>query len=191
MPVGRKRSEAARTAILEATLELLRERGYGRVTVDAIAAKAGVGKQTIYRWWRTKPDVVLEALDEYATRAIALPDTGDLQGDLDAFLRATFRTLSGPRSLAAILRGLMAHAQLDSDFLPRFRSYIESRRAVLRRLLERAQARGELEAAEVDVLVDMLFGAMWYRLLLEHAAITPAMATRMAKLVARGRVVRR
>jgi AcrR family transcriptional regulator len=184
--VGRKRSEEARRAILDAAVELLRERGYGSVTVDEIAARAGVGKQTIYRWWKSKPDVVLEALTEHASKTIPVPDTGALEGDLAEFLAATFRALEGTRSLAAVMRGLMAHAQLDEAFAERFRAYIEGRRATLRDLLARGRARGELpDDLDADLVIDMLFGAMWYRLLLGHAPLGRRAATALAAIVGR------
>jgi AcrR family transcriptional regulator len=183
---GRKRSEEARRAILDVAVELLRTRGYGNVTVDDIAAQAGVGKQTIYRWWRSKADVVLEALADHASATIPVPDTGGLEGDLTAFLSSTFRALSGPQSLAAVMRGLMAQAQLDEEFADRFRTYIEGRRGVLRSLLVRAVARGELAPdVEVELLVDMLFGAMWYRLLLGHAPLGRRAAAALAALTCR------
>ena len=114
---------------------------------------------------------------------LTLPDTGDLERDLTVFLRATFRTLSGSESLAPILRGLMAEAQLDPEFLARFRVFIEARRALVRARLQSARELA-LDAASVDVAVDMIFGAMWYRMLLEHAPTDAATARRVAQLVA-------
>jgi AcrR family transcriptional regulator len=87
---GRRRNEAAREAVLDAALRLLTTEGYGALTVAAIAREAGVGKQTIYRWWRGRADIVLEAATELARTLVPEPDTGTLQGDLDAFLSATY-----------------------------------------------------------------------------------------------------
>src|SRR3954447_5915107 len=95
-PVGRKRSEEARVAILDAVLSLLREHAYADVSCETIAAQAGVGKQTIYRWWSNKADMVLDALREHA-RAVTAPETGSLEGDVRAFFEATFRLVRGPR----------------------------------------------------------------------------------------------
>src|SRR3954451_4883221 len=88
---GRPRSETARAAILQAAAAELQERGFAATTVDAIAARAGVGKQTVYRWWPSKPDVVLEAILELAAERVAVPDEGSLHADLLSFLSATFR----------------------------------------------------------------------------------------------------
>jgi len=172
-------------AILEAALELLRERGYGKVTVDAIAERAGVGKQTMYRWWPSKADVVLEALAETARTSILDRDHGDLESDLRAFLTATFRALNGPHTLGPVMRGLMAEAQLDPKFAVRFGEYIAWRRASLSSILQRAMDRGEVpKGASIEAVVDMLYGAMWYRLLLDRV-IGPKFAATLAELATR------
>ncbi|WP_234293539.1 TetR/AcrR family transcriptional regulator, partial [Nocardia jinanensis] len=84
-----RRSHRSRTAILTATTELIGEVPYAKLTVEAIAARAGVGKQTIYRWWPSKGAVVFEAMLESDTgpEGLALPDTGDIATDLRALLR--------------------------------------------------------------------------------------------------------
>jgi AcrR family transcriptional regulator len=179
--VGRKRSQEARRAILEAALELLHEQGYARLTTDAIARAAGVGKQTIYRWWRSKAAVVLEALTELG-RTIAPSPTGSLERDVAAFLEHTFRLLRGPRGTGAVLRGLMAEAQLDPEFAASFAGFIAARRGALRAVLERHTRAGP---DELDAAVDMLFGAMWYRLLVGHAPLDAAFARALARLAAR------
>ena len=176
--VGRKRSEESRRAILEAALGLLRARTYGALTIEAIAAEAGVGKQTIYRWWSTKADVVLEALTDHA-RAISAPETGALEGDVRAFFEATVKLLRGPRGSALVLKGLMAEAQLDADFAPRFAAFIETRRSALRAVLARHTRE------DLDAMVDMAFGALWYRLLVGHAPLDARFADSIARLTAR------
>ncbi|MDN0194593.1 TetR/AcrR family transcriptional regulator [Streptomyces sp. S.PNR 29] len=114
-PDATRRSEKSRRAIYDAALALVAEVGYPKTTIEGIAARAGVGKQTIYRWWPSKADVLMEAfldLGEQAAEAAgeatyALPDTGDLAADLKAALRATVDELKDPtfeapsRALAA------------------------------------------------------------------------------------------
>jgi AcrR family transcriptional regulator len=180
--VGRKRSEEARAAILDAALLLLREHPYADVSCDSIAAQAGVGKQTIYRWWNNKADVVLDALREHA-RAVTAPETGSLEGDVRAFFEATFRLLRGPRGTGPVLKALMAEAQLNALFAPRFAAFIETRRAALHSALARHPVADD---RELPTLVDMLFGAFWYRLLLGHAPLTSTVAANLGKLAARG-----
>ncbi len=179
---GRKRSAESRAAILHAALSLLRVQGYADLSCDRIATHAGVGKQTIYRWWNNKADVVLDALTEHA-RAVTAPRTGSLEGDVRAFFEATFRLVRGPRGTGPVLKGLMAAAQLDAAFAPRFAAFIETRRAALHGVLARHRV---VDDSELSALVDMLFGAFWYRLLLGHAQLSSPFAATLGKLAARG-----
>jgi AcrR family transcriptional regulator len=193
--VGRPRNEAARQKILGAALALVREQGLSALTIEGIAARAGVGKQTIYRWWASRADILLEALREHASAEVPDPQTGSLRGDLDAFLATTFVLARDRRVIGPVLRGLMAEAQSDEGLRARFREhFIEARRAALRRVFERAIASGEARSDfEPDVGVDVVFGAMWYRLLVGHlpldrvfAASLAEAATRAARPPARG-----
>ncbi|MDT3395566.1 TetR-like C-terminal domain-containing protein [Streptomyces sp. B1866] len=154
-----------------------------RPTVPGSAARAGAGKQTIYRWWPSKADVVLDAMLDMATEKVAVPDEGSLDADLSAFLSATFRQ----RGQRPVLVGLMAQAVLDPAFGTAFRDrFLLSRRAALRGILDRAATRGEVAPdADLDLLVDVVYGVLWYRLLLDHAPLDEALAQRLASLVAR------
>ena len=110
-PNALRRSQRSHRAILEAALDLCAERGYGNVTVEAIAARAGVSKKTIYRWWPTKGAVVLEALHEWREDAMTFPDTGDIVADLQAQLEIVNEFMTGPRGAA--YTGLIAESQHD------------------------------------------------------------------------------
>lgn len=162
-PDSTRRSERSRRAIYDAALSLVGEAGYGKMTIEAIAARAGVGKQTIYRWWPSKSAVLLDAfldlseqasaelsakagLDEVAT---AIPDTGDLEADLKYVLRATVDEMTNPkfdapaRALAA--EGVVNEA-LGAEFVekllePQLQLYVDRLRA--------AQERGQV-APHVD-----------------------------------------
>ncbi|MBL1081047.1 TetR/AcrR family transcriptional regulator [Streptomyces actinomycinicus] len=140
-PDATRRSEKSRRAIYDAALALVGEVGYPKTTVESIAARAGVGKQTIYRWWSSKADVLLEAfldLAEQAARAAgqepyAIPDTGDLAADLKAVLRATVDELLDPRfeapSRALAAEGLV-NEQLGREFVskllePQLQLYVD------------------------------------------------------------------
>ncbi|MGV9451074.1 TetR/AcrR family transcriptional regulator [Streptomyces sp. NPDC003635] len=104
-PDSTRRSQKSRRAIYDAALALVAEVGYPKTTIEGIAARAGVGKQTIYRWWSSKAEVLMEAfldLGEQVTREAgqepyAIPDSGDLAADLKAVLRATVDELKDPR----------------------------------------------------------------------------------------------
>lgn len=185
--MGRKRSETARRAILAAALRLSGERGYGAVTMEGIAAGAGVGKQTIYRWWPSRAAVVLEALRELASAQIAVPDSGTLRRDLELFLAATFSSAELLPEGARLLQGLMAEAQLDEHFRDELRAQlIEPRRQALRQFFERARERGELRSDfDGDLGVDLAFGVMWYRLLLALGPLDESLAADLARVIAR------
>lgn len=164
-------------------MRLLAAHGYRALTMEGIAAAAGVGKQTVYRWWPSKAAVVLAALAEHAEGEIPLPDTGDGREDVTRFLRDTFAALRG--SAGPAVRALMAEAQLDPAFAAEFRArLIDRRRAGLRALLARARARGELARdADLDLLMDVAYGVLWYRLLLEHAPPSAGAAAAIAGIV--------
>ncbi|WP_433182336.1 TetR/AcrR family transcriptional regulator [Actinoallomurus sp. CA-150999] len=181
---GRPRSETARLAILKATHDELVDRGYGELTMAGIAARAGVGKQTIYRWWRSKAEVALDALLNMASEGIPIPDEGGLEADLGVFLRRTFGMQEPSRP---ILMGLLAESLLDPVFAEAFRDrFLAGRRAALRTILERAVARGEISADEdLGLLLDVVYGVLWYRMLFQHAPLNDATAEDIAALIAR------
>jgi AcrR family transcriptional regulator len=168
---GRPRSEQARRAVLDAAVGLIEESGYGRLTLDGIARRAGVSRQTVYRWWPGKAEIVLEALNDAASAIAPAPDSGSLETDLRTLLRRTIKGATGRNG--RMLAALMAEAQLDEDFAESFRSgFLARRRRVLRDTLERGRARGEIgDSADLDFLVDLAFGTLWYRILSHHARL--------------------
>ncbi|MQY36298.1 putative HTH-type transcriptional regulator [Streptomyces sp. RB17] len=168
---GRRRNEAARRAILDAALELLADADGAPVSVETIARAAGVGKQTLYRWWPSKGAVLLDALTDRAAQDVPAPDTGSLRADLRELAVATFEASRRPPSGPA-LRTLVREAARDPHLAELMRTFTESRRAAVRRILERGRERGELSAdRDVDLLVDQFYGFFWYRFLLGHAPL--------------------
>ena len=154
-------------AILKAALELTAEHGYAGLTIDGIAARSGTGKQTIYRWWPSKADVLLDAAATKADLFVPIPDEGSFAADLRGFLAASF-VLAAKKPLADALRALMAQAQIDPEFRRRFwTAFLQRRRDALQVLLVRAQERGELPVS-VESLTDVVFGVIWYRLLTDR-----------------------
>src|ERR1700760_3549012 len=107
-----RRNEQARLAVLHAADDLLAERGFAGVTVEGIAQRAGVAKQTIYRWWPSKTDILLEAFVTDAAEELTPPDTGDLPRGLVAPLAALARFLTASDA-GAVFRALTAEAQHD------------------------------------------------------------------------------
>jgi AcrR family transcriptional regulator len=163
---GRKRSEDSRLAILAAAMDLVGEVGYAGLTIEGIAARSGTGKQTIYRWWPSKADVLLDALATKADLHVPIPDEGSYAEDLRAFLLASFR-LGRDRRVVDVLRALMAHAQVDAAFGDRFRaSFLHRRRDALAVIVDRAKARGDLPPiVSPGTVADIVFGVIWYRML--------------------------
>jgi AcrR family transcriptional regulator len=163
---GRKRSEESRLAILTAAMELTAEVGYAGLTIEGIAARSGTGKQTIYRWWPSKADVLLDALATKARLHIPVPDEGGYEADLRRFLGDTFELGSRPQVID-LLRALMAEAQINENFGERFREeFLRRRRDALGEILTRARARGDLPAGlPPETVTDIVFGTLWYRIL--------------------------
>jgi AcrR family transcriptional regulator len=173
---GRPRSEEARQAILVAALEIAAERGYAALTIEGIAARAGVGKQTIYRWWPTKADVLLEAGAAKADLRVPTGDRGSYAADLRAFLTASYK-MANDRALADLLRALMAEAQLDQAFGERFRvAFLQRRRDALMVIVDRARERGDLPPhPSPAVVLDIVFGVIWYRVLATRGRLDKAL----------------
>ena len=177
---GRRRNDAAEAAILDATFRLLSDPATESLTIDAIAAEAGVGRQTIYRWWPTKGAVVADALARHARVIVPERDTGSFTGDLAAFLTDSFEGLEN-EDLANRLRQIVAEAQHDEHVARVLADFTAVRRSALRALLERGRNAGELSAeADLDMLVDMAYGVLYYRLLIGHAPLDEKAARSLA-----------
>ena len=170
---GRKRSEESRLAILTAAYELTSEVGYQDLTIEGIAARAGSGKQTVYRWWSTKADVLLEALAVKADLSVTTADQGSFTADLGAFLRDSAVLMASP-SVIAVLRSLMSEAQRDQEFRARFQQdFLHKRRAAIDVLVTRAARRGDKPAhLSADLCADLVFGFIWYRVLATEPTLT-------------------
>jgi AcrR family transcriptional regulator len=176
---GRRRNDAAQEAILDAAFRLLSEPGT-TVTIDAIAAEAGVGKQTIYRWWPSKGAVVADALARHALAVVPGRDTGSFREDLTSFLVDSFAGLRD-EAMTTRLREIVAAAQHDEHAAEVFATFTEARRAALRAILERGRDEGQLAPdADLDMMVDMAYGVLYYRLLTRHAPLDEAAALSLA-----------
>jgi len=160
------RSEQARQAVLEAADDLLVERGFAGVTIEGIAARAGVAKQTIYRWWSSKVDILLDTLIDDMAEELTPPDHGDLGLDLRAHLNRLARFLTHSDA-GAVFRALVGQAQHDPEMAVRLRAdYLSQQRDRDRLPLLRAIQRGQLPPdTDVDVAVDQLVGPIHYRVL--------------------------
>lgn len=169
---GRPRSEKSRRSIVKATISIMESKGYEKLTIVDVARKAGVGKQTIYRWWQSKAELVIESVLEEIQEHVGAPDTGSMDGDLRGLLRSSFLRLR-QKSSGKMLAGVLIAGKKDESTLALFRErFIESRRNVIRGLFNRHSDTGALKSnINIELIMDFIFGAMWYRLLMEHAPL--------------------
>jgi AcrR family transcriptional regulator len=184
---GRRRSERSHKAIIRATQELLVERGYRELTIEGVAARAGVGKQTIYRWWPSRAALVLEAYLA-GSESIAPPaDCESTREDVRSLLVWLANVLAQPIG-GRVVAGLIADLQHDPDLAEGFRrDVVPARRRAMLAALEHGRERGEIRAdADLGVAVDALHGAVFYRLLLSGAPLDEEFAERVADQVLDG-----
>ena len=183
----RRRSERSHQAILKAAAELLEEKGYSGVCIEAIATRAGVGKQTIYRWWSSKAGVIMETYAAHATQNVPIPDTGAVQEDLCQFLEQLFTILTTTIVKVAIA-GLISEAQTDTNVAEAFRAlFFADHREAARTILSQGITRGELRPdLNLELVIDAIYAAIWYRLLLKHAPLDNTFAEELVNLVMQG-----
>ncbi|MEH2457557.1 TetR/AcrR family transcriptional regulator [Nostoc sp.] len=159
---GRPRSVQSHQAILKATLDLLGEVGYERMSIEAIAARAGVGKPTIYRRYSSKEELVADAI-ENSREEILIPDTGTLWGDLELIIESAGRTTLTPlgRQIKSLI---ISTASSNPQFAQVYWSkYLQPRRQGFRVVIERAKMRNEIQAeTDSDLIFDLMSGAMLY-----------------------------
>lgn len=174
------RSEAARVAVLEAADNLLVEVGFAKVTMEGIAARAGVSKPTVYRWWKSKTEILLDAFLQDAAEELMVGDTGSLVGDLamqvDRLVH--FLTVS---DAGTVFRVLIAEAQHDAGLLALLsEGFLKPQRICDRLPFERAVSRGEILAGvDIDMLVEQLTAPIYCRALLQLDPVTPDHARRL------------
>jgi AcrR family transcriptional regulator len=182
-----RRSARAHQAILTATTEMLTEAGYSALTIEGVAARSGVAKTTVYRWWPTKGALVIEAI------SLALPtptqiDTGDLRRDLLTAVRRVVHTFART-SVGAVIPALAADVISDPKLAEQFRNQlIRPRRSAVVEVLLRAAARGELPAdVDTDLLLDVFAGAVFYRVLVSGQPATDLLAEQLVGLLLDGK----
>jgi AcrR family transcriptional regulator len=181
---GRPRSAASRTAILKAAYQILREAGFAGFTVEGVAARAGAGKATIYRWWQTKGTLAIEAfLVALAPRVETVGASASAIADLRAEVHLAAGVYRG--RTGQLLRELIAMGQQDSATSRALRTdFVEPRRQSALRLLQRAVQTGELPpGTDIDVLADALWGPIFHRLLVSHMPIDRRFIEKLLDLV--------
>jgi AcrR family transcriptional regulator len=182
-----RRSEKSRKAILDAAMELCREDGFPAVTIEGIARRAGVGKQTIYRWWPSKAAVLLEGINDVAGGATDFPSTGDVVADLTTQMTGAASLLASDL-FAPYTKGLIPAAQNDSAIAESLledivRPRVEAGLVRLRQAQQDGQIRDDVDLADV---MELLYAPLYYRLLLHTRPVDPADVPRMIDLAMRG-----
>ncbi|MFJ4256334.1 TetR/AcrR family transcriptional regulator [Pseudomonas monteilii] len=174
--VGRPRSEETRRQILSATISLLQEKSIQAISIEAIAREAGVSKATIYRWWDSKALVVIDAFMENHLVKTTIPRELGPRDALAYHFNSLVEQYSGwPGSLVA---QIIAEGQSDPSILRAFRERFHyGRRAVVREVLEEWKATEEIAAdTNIEILMDVIYGAVYMRLMLGHAPLDEAFA---------------
>lgn len=183
---GRPRDEHADAAIVAAALELLAEVGVYRFRMDDVAGRAGVGKATIYRRYRSKEHLVAAAVASLVSE-IALPDTGTTRGDLLSLMRDAVAVYSRPRA-GGLMASLVQAMRHDAALAAAVRGgFLAARRAALEQVLERGVERGDLAAdLDVELALDVLGGPLFYRLLITGGPIDERLADGVVDLTLAG-----
>jgi AcrR family transcriptional regulator len=173
-----------REAILDATRELLAEGGVRGLTVEGVAARAGVAKTTIYRRWRSKDELALAVLIDMVEQFVAVPDLDDTRDEFVAFVDGAVRIL-GTTLMGRVMQGLVSDLAADPQLASAFRERVVATRvAEVHRLVERGIERGDLRAdADRELMHELLFGPVYYRLMLSGAPLEDGLAERVVDAV--------
>lgn len=185
-PRGRPRSEKARVAILRAARALLAEGGPGAVTMEAVAARAGVGKPTLYRWWPDRHSVAMAALMDTGAGESVEASGGLAIPALRAQLRAVAKRFA--TSTGRHVTSMLAASDPESELSKAFRNhFVLARHAEGRALLEKAKANREVRRdLDVEVALDLLYGPLFFRLLMGHAALDERFMDKVLEAAVRG-----
>jgi len=178
------RAARSEQAILDATRELLAEGGVGGLTVEGVAHRAGVAKTTIYRRYRGKHELALAVLIDMVEQVVSTPDTGDTRTELVNFVDAAVQIL-GSTLMGRVMQGLVSDLAGDPELAKAFQDRVVALRiAEADRLLGRGIERGDLRAdTDVELAHELLFGPVYYRLLLSGAPLDEGLAGRVVDAV--------
>jgi len=184
---GRPRSERARQAILNSTLEFLeqRENGFANLTIEYVAARAGVGKATVYRWWPNKAALVADAFASSVTHKLFFPDTGFVCDDIAQQMQQLVKIFRSRRG--HVVSAILGAGQSDSTLVTAFRDrFLKPRRVEAYATLRRGIERGELpKNLDLDHVLDALYGPIYMRFLIKHDGLTPEFVDQQCQLVLR------
>jgi AcrR family transcriptional regulator len=173
----------SRQVVLAATAELLVEVGWSGVTIEAVSARSGVARTTVYRHWPDLHHLLAEAM-ESVMEACPEPDTGSLHGDLSVIVQALAATL-GRSTTGAVLPSLIDAGERDPEIADLQAGFTRERRLVSRRALDRAVARGEIVGYDFEVESALIGGALFYRRLVSREPLSPAFVDKVVAAACR------
>lgn len=177
------RSARVRSAVIAATLAELADRGYSGLTLDGVAARAAVHKTTVYRRWRSKEALVLDAMLEQASQTVAVPDTGSLRGDLLDLARRSVVIQTSPAG-EAVVRAVAGEAPGNPEMAVASRRFWAERLELDQTILRRARDRGEIApGTELRPVIETLLGALYFRLLVTGQSLDDAYIDGVVDLV--------
>lgn len=180
---GRPRCPTTQQAILDAANNLLDEIGFTNMSLEGIAARAGVGKATIYRRWSNKASVVMDAFLAATAKEIAFPNTRSAREDIRRQMRTVVKVLNGPRGRT--IATLIGVVQSDNELAEAFRTrFVAVRREQAKDVLKRGIANGEFKPEmDLEAVLDCLYGPLYFRLLIGHEKASTKYADQLVDLV--------
>lgn len=167
---GRPRSVAAASheTILDTVYQILQEKSVRELTIEEVARRAQVGKPTLYKWWPTKAALVMDMFEQRIVDKLAVPDAKTAEQAIRAQVAELIRLFNG--FFGKVAADIIAEGQSEPHVLEEYRNrYMSKRRAFTTEQLARAQASGEFtKSIAPDLLIDMIYGPIYYRLLVGH-----------------------
>ena len=177
---GRPRSSEARQAILKAFVTAVKEQGYSKISIDQLSKASGVSRSTIYRWYKEKVDIALDAAASIAEADKETPLSGDLETDLRRHFTNSFNTANTANTLGQLFTAMMAEAQSNPEFSERvWEEFSKLRREHLKTII----LQGHTQNSDIELLMDMVMGALWYRMMSGHAALDEAFSQALIKKI--------
>lgn len=175
--------EDVTVAIRDALFAELAAVGYGRLAIEAVARRAGVGKTAVYRRWNSKLEMVIEMVSSVAGQSLALPDTGSLRGDLELVLRIAAKALKHPLA-SQIIPDLLAEAARSPQIAETLQTVLrDNQRAIGALVIERAVKRGEIPAASApapDLAMDLVVGPVYWHVAVARTGLSGAQIQQLA-----------
>lgn len=183
---GRPRSEEARKAILQSTLALLKKFGFNDLSVESIAAHAGVGKATVYRWWPNKAALVIDAFVSVVEEELRYPSTGPAEKAFRGQMERWIPIFNSP--LGKVIAAVIGAGQSDPEIIEAFRAHwVEPRRREARELILRSMKAGEIRNdIDPDTILDILYGPLYLRLMVHNGPLNRELVDKIFAVVLPG-----